>query len=88
MKRCEHKNTISLGCRPIEFHADEEPYQNGKREEISNEDQDTIDEIEFYVSGNYCKDCKKTFLYDGNDNLFSVQYPSDSWYIEKGEEKK
>ncbi len=59
--KCNGQITIS-GCYGG-FTADEEPYEAGKYEEVSDEIQNLIENIDFYLTATMCLTCKKIYFW-------------------------
>jgi len=72
-KECECKNKITLQGNEYDFIEDEEPYENGKHEKVTEEESNTIQNITFYVSGSLCMKCKKVYFYNDNGLIIGIQ---------------
>ena len=60
---CDCKNTITLGSGGCSFHPDEDPYQNGIIEDVTDEENSTIDDINFHMTATLCMKCKKVYFW-------------------------
>jgi len=69
--KCEGQVTIS-GCYGG-FVPDEEPYENGKQEEVSSEIDAIIGSIDFYITATLCLACKKIYFWSDAGILVGIQ---------------
>ena len=73
MNSCKCKGQITISGCFGGFVPDEEPYENGKREEVDSEVQAIIENIGFYITATLCLVCKKIYFWSDAGTCVGIQ---------------
>ena len=66
---CGSENFITLESQLIRSCPDSEPYENGVKEEITEEDDEYLDQMEDEINITVCRKCRAHFYYINGMNI-------------------
>ncbi len=80
MAKCEcgSDKFIKLEGYHLSLYPDDEPYEKGVEEELTQEDEKLLNDLELYINMNVCKKCKKVFFYINDDEYVKVNNMKDN----------